>query len=213
MTREELIKRIALKMDEISSSDEIVVPVGTGDNNPLYTQINYLLNECVNDVLMKAPIYRLQSHISSSTDSNSQSIFNGARIVAVITVPTDFLRLVSITDNSLQRPIVELAEEGDDKAKKQHNRHLVAKTAKPVGVISNGSIGRTITCYSFDSTPSPTLTYIKRYNGEKDTTAETELDEFMIDVVSWVCAGRVFAAQGDINKSKICEENALALMV
>lgn len=216
MTREELIKKVALKMDEISSSDEVIVPVGAGDNNPLYTQINDLLNESVNDVLMKAPIYRLHSQATSTTTSSKQGIFNDTRNVAVITVPADFIRLVSITDEGkFQRPISELAVEGDDIDKRQHNKYLVAKYAKPVAVISSSVDNRKITCYSYPSgvTPSPTLTYIKRYNNDKDTTADSDLDGYLIDIVSWVCAGKVFSAQGDANKSKICDESASALMI
>lgn len=215
MTREELIKKVSLKMDEISSSDDVIVPVGTGDNNPIYTQINNLLNESVNDVLMKAPAYRLHAHIGNVSDSVSQNIFNDKFKVAQISVPDDFLRAVSITDSLFQRPIVEIAMEGDDIDKRQHNKFLVAKTAKPVAVLRTVSGGRMITCYSYDfnSTPNPTLLYIKRYDKDRDTSADTDLDEYMIDIVSWVCAGKVFAAQGDTVKGKICDENALALMI
>lgn len=231
MTREELIKKVALKMDEISSSDDVMVPVNAGDNNPLYTQINNLLNEAVNDVLMKAPIYRLQSQVESLPmfhtekdkennditviDYNITNIFSGSRKKIEVPVSDEFLRLVSISDDCFQRPIVELAIEGDDTDKKQHNKFLVAKSAKPVAVLSNSANGRIITCYSYDSsaTPNPTLLYVKRYNNEKDTTIETDLDDYMIDIVSWVCAGKVFAAQGDINKGKICDDNASALMI
>ena len=215
MTREELIKKVALKMDEISSSDDVIVPVGTGDNNPLYTQINNLLNESVNDALMKAPIYRIQSQVESVETFTTNSILGGVRTSAIFTVPDDFIRLVSITDMAFQRPIVDLAIEGDDVDKRQHHRFLVAKAAKPVAVIGrNATGGRTITCYSYgDDTPNPTMLYVKRYDNDKDTTEETDLDEYMTDLVSWVCAGKVFAAQGDINKGKICDENAAALMV
>ena len=214
MTREELIKRIALKMDEISSSDEVIVPVDTGDNNPLYTQINNLLNESVNDVLMKAPIYRLHDHVDTVSTSISGETFDKSRRTAIITVPDDFVRLVSISDESLQRPIIELAIEGDDIDMRQHNKHLVAKNAKPVAVISNGA-KRKITCYSYanNQTPNPSLLYIKRYDNDRDTYSETGLDGYMTDLVSWVCAGKVFAAQGDINKMKICDDNASSLMI
>lgn len=215
MTREELIKKVAMKMDEISSSDDVIVPVGTGDNNPLYTQINYLLNESVNDVLMKAPIYRLQSQTTQAAGATAGFIFAQSRRVATIELSNDFLRMVSITDPSFQRPIIELAIEGDDISKRQHNKFLVAKSAKPVAVMGTGNNSRKITCYSYDvnATPNPTLVYIKRYDSDNDTTAEVGLDEYLIDIVSWVCAGRVFAAQGDVNKGKICDDNALALMV
>lgn len=215
MTREELIKKVALKMDEISSSDDVIVPVNASDNNPLYTQINNLLNESVNDVLTKAPIYRLNQHIEKIESSTYISLFNNTRKAAVINVPDDFIRIASITDALFQRPIVDLAIEGDDVDKVQHNRHLVAKHAKPVAVIGNGESGRVIKCYSYDSAenPSPAMFYIKRYDKDRDTSAETDLDEYMIDIVSWVCAGRVFAAQGDVNKGKICDENASSLMI
>ena len=222
MTREELIKKVALKMDEISSSDDVIVPVGTGDNNPLYTQINNLLNESVNDVLMKAPIYRIQSQVTSVPSANIThkdipSLTEDPRMVAVITVPDGFIRLASITDDEWQRPIVELAVEGDSVDKKQHNKFLVAKSAKPVAVIGRGLNGeRVITCYSFTRKPTPnypTCLYIKRYDNASDTHADADIDEYMTDIVSWVCAGKVFAAQGDINKGKICDENAAALML
>lgn len=214
MTREELIKRIALKMDEISSSDDVIVPVGTSDNNPLYTQINNLLNESVNDVLMKAPVYRLDSHIATITSGVTVQTV-GARKVAVIEVPNDFVRIASISDKDFQRTIVDLAQEGDDVDKRQHNRHLMAKSAKPVAVLGRGAGGRTITCYSYDtkSTPAPSVQYVKRYDPEKDLTADTGLDNYMIDLVSWVCAGKVFAAHGDVTKGKICDENAASLMI
>lgn len=216
MTREELIKKVALKMDEISSSDDVIVPVGTGDNNPLYTQINSLLNESVNDALMKAPVYRIENQVDSITAFNPVGIFGNKRKAAVFTLSEMFLRLVSITDNAFQRPIVELAIEGDDVAKKQYNKFLVAKSAKPVAVIGHGNgTERIITCYSYgeNDTPKPTLRYVKRYNNSTDTSADTDLDEYMIDLVSWVCAGKVFAAHGDMAKGKICDENAAALMI
>lgn len=214
MTREELIKKIALKMDEISSSDDVIVPVYTGDNNPLYTQINNLLNESINDVLMKAPVYRLHSHVNTLSNSSVEPIVKSTRKVAVISVPEDFIRLVSISDPLFQRTVVELALEGDDIDKRQHNKHLVAKYAKPVAVMGNNG-ERTIRCYSYDEndSPSPSMRYIKRYDHDKNTKAETDLDEYMIDIVSWACAGKVFAAQGDINKGKICDENAASLMI
>jgi hypothetical protein len=156
---------------------------------------------------MKAPLYRIHNHVVSVTTSKVATS-NGIK-VAVIDVPEEFLRFVSIIDNAFQRPIVELAVEGDDIDKRQHNKFLVAKMAKPVAVISNSANqGLIITCYSYgaDGQPSPVFNYIKRYDDEHS------LDEYQTDVVTWVCAGKVFAAQGDIAKGKTCDENALALM-
>jgi hypothetical protein len=214
MTREELIKKVALKMDEISSSDDIIVAVSSSDNNPLYTQINNLLNESINDVLTKAPIYRIPDAFTATEADleGSMAILGNTRRAGVISLPEDFIRLVSISASDLERHIVDLSIEGDETDKRQHNKFLVAKNAKPVGVLGRAEGNRVIYVYSFekDITPLMSLTYVKRFT---DTVNDIELDDYMSELVSWVCAGRVFAVQGDINRGKICDDNAAALMI
>ena len=222
MTREELIKKVALKMDEVSSSDDIIVAVSSSDNNPLYTQINDLLNESINDVLTKAPIYRIPSaFIETITDIDGEDdisvyqvvdIFSETRKKLEIRVPDDFIRLASFSDKCFDRAIVDLAIEGDDVDKKQHNRFLVAKNAKPVAVLCRSNDGeRNISIYSYSTYDIPEFSfcYVKRFT----STPSIELNDYMTDLVSWVCAGRVFAVQGDVNRGKICDDNAAALMI
>jgi hypothetical protein len=218
MTREELIKKVALKMDEISSSDDVIISVGIDDNNPLYAQIDSLLNESVNEVLMKVPVHRTLGHVDVENRATVEEIFNSNRKIAKIPVPNDFLKLVAIKDIAFNRPITVLATEGDDMDRKQHNRFLVAKQSKPVGVLitsdePSGDPQRFIICYSYDnsSTPSPTMLYIHEYN-KTERDGDTELDTYLTDVVTWVCAGKVFSAQGDIAKSQACDANAVAIM-
>ena len=215
MTREELIKKVALKMDEISSSDDVILSVGTSDNNPLYVQINDLLNESVNDVLMKAPVYRIQSHIVSTNNVKVKEVFNGKRKVAEITVPDEFIKFVSVTDKLFQRDIADIAMQGDDIHKRQQNKFLIAKYAKPVAVLTNTAGVRKIVCYSYDinDTPKPMLFYVERYTGDESKSSDVTLDAYMVDVVTWVCAGKVFSTQGDVTKSKMCDEIAQSLMI
>lgn len=216
MTREELIKMVALKMDEISSSDDVKVDVGLGDNNPLYALINGLLNEAVNDVLMKAPAFRLDSQAAMVDFNSKVEIFNKSRVAAQFNTPNDFLRLISITDPLFHRPIVDFAMEGDDTDKMQRNRFLVAKYAKPVAVIGTATGRNVITCYSYNAgdTPNITMVYIKRFRGsEDDLSADVPMDGYLADIVTWACAGKVFVARGDADKGKMCDENASALMI
>lgn len=215
MTREELIKEVALKMDEISSSDDVIVSVDISDNNPLYTQIDQLLNESINDVLMKAPIYRLDCQIESHLTYKTEDIFGGYRKKVVFEVPSDFIRIASITDECFQRPIVDLSIEGDSIDKLQHNKFLVAKNAKPVAVLGRDiDSKRIISCYSYNSSDNinPHLLYVKRYS-DSNLHGETGLDDYLINLVSWVCASKVFSAHGDVNGSKICDDNAASLMI
>lgn len=215
MTREELIKKIALKMDEISSSDDVIVSVGTGDNNPLYAQINSLLNESVNDVLAKAPIYRVRKHIKQNEEAEAVTDPKTGRIYSRITVPADFLRLVSITDDAFDRPITELAFEGDETDKRQHNKFLVAKTSKPVAVWVHHELHKDIRCYSYgyEHEPHPELSYVTRFSASEGLSTDIDLDEYIVDIVSWVCAGNVFLAQGAADRAKVCNDNAAELMV
>lgn len=212
MTREELIKKVALKMDEISSSDDVIIPVGTGDNNPLYTQINSLLNESINEVLLKSPIYRITDQVTSLGTPSNGNIFSNARKTVKFTVDEDFIRLAYISFGEGNRIITDLAIEGDDVSKRQSNKFLVAKEEKPVAVLERTTDGRQIVCYSFATVPTTKNGYyVKRY--DSTVSDETGLSDYVIDVVSWVCAGKVFSAQGDVTRSKICDENAVALMV
>ena len=208
-------------MDEISSSDDVIVAVDSSDNNPLYAQINSLINESINDVLTKAPIYRLQNHLGIVNPIYHESISdrddNIFRQIAVLKVPEDFIRIVSIDDPDFERPIVDLAIEGDDIAKQQHNRFLMAKTAKPVAVLGRNSAGlRIIRCYSLPAgkvDPEATMTYVVRFTGGEGLSNDIDIDDYLVEIVTWVCAGKVFAAHGDLNRGKICDDNAAALMV
>lgn len=216
MTREELIKKVAMKMDEISSSNDVFVSVGADDNNPLYTQINSLLNESINDVLSKAPMYRLTDLLTSSKPSDVNVDTIDERKVAVIRIPSSFMRIASITDAAFKRPIVDLAIPGDAVDNMQHNPYLMAKNAKPVGVLEANSYGeREIRCYSYShaDTPNPTALYIERFNGSLDISSEITIDDYLADIISWVCAGKVFVAEGFADRGKVCDENAAAIMI
>lgn len=217
MTREELIKKVALKMDEISSSGGVIVSVGIDDNNPLYTQINGLLNESINEVLTKAPVYRIENFVTSKQIGNKEysQISIGDRYAYVFSVPNDFIRLVSIQDSTnFKRPIVDLSIEGDDISKRQRNNFLVAKSEKPVAVIGRHDGVRSITCYSYAKNAMPNIHfyYIARFDGDLTIENEIKIDEYLSDVATWVCAGKVFSAQGDVNRGKICDDTAISLM-
>ena len=76
-------------------------------------------------------------------------------------------------------------------------------------------IVRKIVCYSYNmaDTPKPMLYYVERYTGDESKSSEVSLDGYMVDVVTWVCAAKVFSTQGDVTKSKICDEIAQSLMI
>jgi len=220
MTRLELIQQVALRMDEVTpdlSVDNLTVD--GSDNNPLYTLIDGLVDGGVLELFSVAPYWRLPVKTLTLSDSVLSAAFNQRHIIKA-EVPEDFLRIAMITCAEYQRPITELVPEMSDLGRRQHNRILFAKEAKPVGVMSHGTNGSEIHCYSTEnaSTGRSGL-YIATPVTIVDTgTAVTVEDALgdnptLIPALEWLIAARTFGARGDVNHAAICQQNAQNLLV
>lgn len=224
MTRSDLALKTAMTMDELSSSDEMVLNVGIEDNNPLALLIDGLLDEAVNATLAAVPQHRL-TFVKTLDSVNAVSAFSlvsvGERSKLAITLPTDFLRLVSITTkNGFARDIMQVCMPSDALARRQDNAALRAGSAKPVAVLRNGDGGQVIDIYSLPSGSTleedygveAYLTYAPRVaKGDSDYTPS--LDSYLTDIAAWWCASLVFSAQGDASRSAAALANAKSLMV
>ena len=177
MKRNELIRQVALRMDEVTpdSPDFTIadIPVDGSDNNPLYALIDGLVDSGALELFSVAPYWRLpQKEFDPDTDIVIQSVGTpreymdgssktiGARKVIRLKVPDDFLRVAEIDCEEFQRPITEAVPEISEMGKRQHNPFLMGKEARPVGVISHGKWEveqdefvqcREIDCYSLPS--------------------------------------------------------------
>lgn len=223
MNRHGLILATALRMDEVSASDGLAVSVqvDSSDNNPLYTLINGLLDESLVEIYNAAPWWRLnQTAFPNAPSSATLDPITGRYYIA-IPVPADFLKLAEINCGDFQRPINEIFSEGSDMAKRQHNRHLVAKLAKPVAVMSHNANGREIDCYSL---PTPIIgslvaTYIARPSLPSDTAVTASaistsvLPDALIAPLEWLVASKAFGARGNTNGMQVCLQNAQNLLI
>lgn len=218
MTRSELALKVAMKMDELSSSDEMVLSVGVEDNNPLALLIDGLLDEAVNATLAAVPQHCLTyvKELDSVTSPSSFSLLSvGERSKLTVTLPSDFLRLVAITSkNGFGRDITQLYLPADPIARRQDNAALRGGSAKPVAVLRGTSSGQTVDIYSLpsgttlaeDSTEIQ-LIYVPRV-AKGDTDYVPSLDDCLTDIAAWWCASLVFSAQGDANRSATSMTNA-----
>ena len=240
-------------MDEVSPDITIAdLSVDGSDNNPLYTIIDGLVDGGLLELFSVAQYWRLpqKAFTYSSTASANQIIVealptalgdresagNGAaetvtaRKVIRLKVPDDFLRVSEINCADFLRPITEVATEISEAGKRQHNRALMGKEARPVGVIShgiwNGEQKREIDCYSLSGGTSVTASndtieasYIAKPATITDSapavTVETALggSSVLIPALEWLIAARTFGARGDANHSAICQQNAQNVLV
>lgn len=236
-TRAELIKRVALKMDEVSPDVSVAdLTVDASDGNPLYTLIDGLIDGGALELFSVAPYWRLKQTTFRSADIDLESVgiartvadgstTISARKIIRLRVPDDFLRVAEIDHTSFQRPITEVFEEVSEMGKRQHNPFLMGKEAKPVGVMSHGLWGSTqcreIDCYSVASsvttTDGVTATYIPKPAVISDdapaVTVEDAIPEVLIPALEWLIAARTFGARGDANHAAICQQNAQNLLV
>lgn len=246
MTRNELIRMVALRMDEVTPDINIDdITVDGADGNPLYALIDGLVDAGALELFSVAPYWRLpQTGFGSDNialaDAGSQRKINdeqttiSARKMIRLKVPDDFLRVAEINCTGFQRPITEAVPEISELGKRQHNPFLMAKDARPVGVMSHGmwTTGsgtsattehcREIDCYSLpgNTTVTPTsgieATYIATpVMPEIDSNDDVEdvVPSVLMDALEWLIAARTFGARGDANHAAICQQNAQNLLV
>ena len=219
-SRAQLIQQVALRMDEVSPNvTSVDLTVDGSDNNPLYTLIDGLVDGGVLELFSVAPYWRLPTKPLTTSDSTLSAKF-GSRHIIKADVPKDFLRIAKVDCAEFQRPITELVPEMSDLGRRQHNRILFAKEAKPVGVMSHGSTGSEIHCYSTAAAAtSKVATYIATPATIVDSgtavTVETVLgsDPTLIPALEWLIAARTFGARGDANHAAICQQNAQNVLV
>ena len=79
MNRTALINQVKAKIDELSPEDAVLVDVGLTDEKPIDTIIDELLDESAKEVLLSAPIYRLNATVCNNNpipDIPDEYIYN-----------------------------------------------------------------------------------------------------------------------------------------
>lgn len=216
MTRTELILQIALRMDEITPEAGLQIPVDGSDNNPLYELIDGLIDSGALELFSAAPYWRLPQKAFPVAGINIATV--GDRQIIRLRIDDDFLRVAEIDCGDFQRPITEVFPEQSAQGKRQHNRFLMGREAKPVGVLSFGQWGgtpcREIDCYSLSGDSAVTASSVSAYYianpgaipGTGDLTGT--IPEVLIPALEWLVAARAFGARGDANHAAICQQNA-----
>lgn len=177
-TRPELLDLVKSKIDELTPFDGgltlITAPGNTG-NNPIETYIDQFLNESAKETLLEAPphVLPLTAFTIISYDLSNRK--------AIITLPSDYLRVGSIKFSSWQRPVYEAIYPGDPAYSKQFNRWLRGGTARPSAVwISEAGAGKLV-CYGVTSNTGNDLKYVALMVAE-------DMPDILLESLTWHCA-------------------------
>lgn len=217
-------------MDEVTPESAVEnLTIDGSDGNPLYTLIDSLIDGGALELFSAAPYWRLPQKDFDSKKVTSLGEKFGNRKIIQLKVDEDFLRVAEISCSDFQRPITEVFPEQSEMGKRQHNRYLMGKEARPVGVISHGKWStdqcREIDCYSIASDSTVTASsgisasYIPKpetivdAEGNTAVSVEDAIPLVLIPALEWLIAARAFGARGDANHSAICQQNAQNLLV
>ena len=231
MTRKELIQQVVLRMDEVTPESGLNVIVDGftdgADSNPLYQLVDGILDDAALEVYASAPIYRLPQTAFLGSDMTTETLDgSGSNTYCLhIKLGDTFLRLVAVNSKYFQRPIVELYPEQSAVAKRQYNRFLRGREAKPVGIITHYTFygsqkARSIDCYSFKTTDQSSAitasfaslsSYVARPTIA--ATGNITFEPSLIPALEWLSAAKAFGARGDTAHMQICQQNAQELLV
>lgn len=225
MTRKELIAQVALRMDEITPEEGLVIPVDGADNNPLYELIDGLADDGALELYASAPYWRLPSTaFLRASEIKVDAIFptkEDSRKMIRLKVNDAFLRIAVIRCDEFQRPVTDVFPEASAEGKRQHNRYLMGKEAKPVAVLTHGwwddAPCREIDCYSLapDTTVGPGAGIEASYIAKPvvNRTGDIGIPERLHPALEWIIAARAFEARGDATHGQICLNTAKSLLV
>ena len=224
MTRKELIAQVALRMDEITPESGLVIPVDGADNNPLYELIDGLADDSALELYALAPYWKLPTTPFLYDEIKVDPIFPtkpDSRKMIRLKVTDTFLRIAIVKCEEFQRPVTDIYPEVSSEGKRQHNRYLMGKEAKPVAVLTHGwwagAPRREIDCYSLapDSAMAPRAGIEASYIAKPivNRIGDISIPDRLHPALEWIIAGHAFEARGDANHGQICLNTAKSLLV
>lgn len=197
-SRMTLINYTKAKLDEIIPEGEGTQYALDANNNitdPYTLFVNAMLDEAAKRVLQTAPL-----HIIDPVKSTEVAVPVQNDTIGYIPLPLNFVRLVSLKMTDWEREVTEAITTQDKRYRLQRNKYTRGGCAKPVAVFSfrtiEGAQRRVLEYYSISTNHTiDWLYYIQ------ETEAENIQDN-LIDALSWMCAGIVLQITGMAEKAK-----------
>jgi hypothetical protein len=196
MKREDVIKKVKVKLEEFSPFDEPKSLVAIADSNvkPINSYIDETLDTAYDNVLLLVPLHLVKEN---TTDIASSKVDVKNR-VGYMDVPDDYLRLHSVMYDKWQRMVNKAIYPDQAEYALQRNQYTRGGFAKPVVAINNNkfelySIRPTMKCECFKYIP-------------KTTQGNRDFEDTIVDAVVMQCAILVLEVFEQANKAQMLSQ-------
>jgi hypothetical protein len=180
------------KMDELTPYNEGLVLTPLSSQKPIESTIESILDECARDILVSHPLSKLPltSIIPIPIGQPDGSGF--------ITLPSNYLRLVSLQIKGFKRDVVNLISPEDPLYKLQSNPHVRGSKNKPVAFLAQKVVG---------GTPRQVIHYFSLNAGDTHTTEQfiyvalipaENFNSYLLDGLGWLAASKALVALGHV---------------
>lgn len=213
MTRNEVIAKVKVKLEELSpfSEPSSLLAVPNNEVKPIHSYINDTLDKAYDDILLVCPLYMI---LSTYKEGGAKATVDSER-VGHVALPDDFLRLHTIHVVGWRRDINQAISEQSPLYKLQRNKYTRGKTEKPVVVVRH--IGgpssenkRELELYSVmteDENNIDKFYYIPK------TAANTQtFEDSLTELLVMQCACKVAAMFEETAKVEVLTKEIAALM-
>ena len=189
MERQRIVKRVKLKMAEIS--DELQ---GQVIESPV---IDEILDETVVELLLRLPTHLINSvNYPVDISGSMGNIYAIDSNVGYLILPTDFLRLSSFKMTQWHRPSVVAISETHPEYILQTNQYTRGGIAKPVTVLKDAGGERRLYYYSVTDNDHE----VDHFYYVKSVLAEN-LQSNLIDPLTWMCAAKALEIYSEDGES------------
>lgn len=193
MTRNEIINKVRVYMDEISPFENIEVI-----NNPM---IDSLLEDTANDLLLITPEKELSGLLQSMSGLTINP--NISKGYGYIELPSTFLRALNLKFSEWERPVTNFLTSADPSYKLQWNKFTMSRGVKPMAYVTTldyeGVYFKRIEYFGMPEASSQTLDYGSYVNRVTDVS---DISDNLIDPLCWLVAAKAFQIIGSQNESQ-----------
>ena len=197
MTRDDLIDKIKVKMDEITPFDDGVTFAGT-DIKPIVSYIEDYLQSSCDDLLMICPLYLCGKTEFDGDITDGETLNN--RIIGELEVPDDFLRVHTVKMSGWERPVhISIGVEDAD-YQFQLNPYTMGGSAKPV-IVKTPEL---LYLYSYlDGDTCSEKTYVARVDM---TDSTIDINDSLINPLCALVAANVYGVFGSEEQKIMLQE-------
>lgn len=185
MTGEEIEIAVLQRMDEVGADND-------AENYP----ITAMTTEAVDELLRIVPLRHFKASDFSDEQLTASSDGPGS-----ISVPSDFVRLISFKMEGWERPVTTLNDAEEDSFKKQFHKITRGGVVRPKLYRRNDE-------FLYFSVPEGEVHQIEEalYFKKMKATNE-EFPQILNDALAWLVAGKCLSLSHDNDQSAICYEN------